>query len=240
MAKEKVFSREENNIYHTGEYFQKNPQYHVEDSLWKAQQIQKLLFKQNLLVNSVCEIGCGGGEVLRQLQLQMPQSSVFFGYEISPYAYEICKSRENERLHFYLEDILVKDIKPVDLLLCLDVFEHVEDYLGFLRIVKQKAKYKIFHIPLDLSINSLLRYRSILYAREKVGHLHYFMKVTALATLRDTGYQIIDYIYTPSSLDRGKGIKSKIAKLPRKVLYKINQDVAVRILGGYSLLVLTH
>jgi hypothetical protein len=74
---------------------------------------------------------------------------------------------------------------------------------------------------------------------QDVGHIHYFTKETALASLVDTGYDIIDYFYTAGSIDlRVKSIKSLLARLPRKILYKINKDMAVRILGGHSLMVL--
>ncbi len=75
-----------------------------------------------------------------------------------------------------------------------------------------------------------------------VGHLHYYMKDTALATLEDCGYEIVDYFYTASSLELEGGhkkISSKIANLPRRLMYMANPDLAVRLLGGYSLMVLT-
>src|SRR4051794_23494438 len=113
------------NIYTDGEYLQKNPQYHVEDSPWKAKQILKMLAKQQLHPQTVCEIGCGAGEVLRQLQLQLPSETRFFGYEISPQGIELCRARQNERLQFFNEDLLASKVEPFDLLLCIDVFEHV-------------------------------------------------------------------------------------------------------------------
>jgi hypothetical protein len=72
-----------------------------------------------------------------------------------------------------------------------------------------------------------------------VGHLHHFTKETALAALEDCGYQIIDYFYTGGTVDLpSRTIKTKLAKLPRKLFFKINQDLAVRTVGGYSLMVL--
>ena len=79
--------------------------------------------------------------------------------------------------------------------MAIDVFEHVEDYFGFLRKLREKAEYKIFHIPLDLSVQTVLRSSPIIKGRKSVGHIHYFTKETALETLKDTGYEIIDYFY---------------------------------------------
>jgi SAM-dependent methyltransferase len=225
-------------IYQTGEYVDKNPTYHVEDSAWKAGQILKMMEKHLVRPASVCEVGCGAGEILKQLQFRLPADTQFFGYEISPQAFALCRERENDRLRFFCQDILT-DSRCFDLLLCLDVFEHVEDYLGFLRGLRQKAsEFTIFHIPLDLSVQWVWRRSPLLRVREQVGHLHYFTKETALATLQDAGYDVIDWFYTPGAIANPRSVKAKLASWPRRALFAVHQDLVVRILGGYSLLVL--
>jgi hypothetical protein len=76
--------------------------------------------------------------------------------------------------------------------------------------------------------------------RELYGHIHYFTKETALATLKDAGYELLDYFYTPRCIELAKETVLKIARLPRRVCFAIHQDLTVRILGGYSLLVLAR
>ncbi len=123
--------------------------------------------------------------------------------------------------------------------MAIDVFEHIEDYFGFLRKLKNKAVYKIFHIPLDLSVQSVFRSSRLMNARSSVGHIHYFTKETALATLKDTGYEVVDYFYTNSSLELPNlSWKANLMKLPRKLLFQLDSDLAARVLGGFSLLVL--
>ncbi len=234
------FVGQADSVYQTGEYLERNPTYHVEDSSWKATQILKMIEKHDLQPQSLCEVGCGAGEVLKQLQLSLPAGTEFFGYEISPQAFALCQARENERLHFYCSDLLANKTAHFDLLLCIDVFEHVQDYLGFLRELRGKATHKIFHIPLDLSAQWVARNRPIMREREQAGHLHYFTKETALATLQDTGYRISDWFYTPGALARPRSIKARLASWPRRLLSTLNQDLVVRILGGYSLLVLAE
>jgi SAM-dependent methyltransferase len=239
MTKTKSGGNMPSRLYVNGEYAEKNPTYHVADSPWKAQQILKMIARQKLQAQSICEIGCGAGEILRQLQLHLSDTTHFAGYEVSPQAFELCRQRENERLHFFCEDLLLKDIEPFDILLCMDVVEHVEDYLGFLRKLRQKATYKIFHIPLQMSVPGVLLCNYlILRSRKDVGHIHYFMKETMLATLHDTGYEVVDWFYTPSGVERARNLMAKSLILPRKTLSLINQDLTVRLLGGYSLLVL--
>lgn len=220
------------------QYLESNPTWHVEDSPWKARQILKILDRNGLYPKTVAELGCGAGEILNQLYAAMPMSVMFSGFDISPDGIRLANEKTKERLNFYLSG-LPEDACRFDLLLLIDVLEHVPDYLGFLSQCKGKASYTIFHIPLDISAQAVLRDK-LMKKRKSVGHLHYFTKDTALATLRDTGYEVVDYFYTTSAFELPrKTLKSQLAFLPRKIMYKINQDLAVKLLGGCSLIVLT-
>lgn len=228
-----------NTIYENGTYLNQNLTWHEEDSPWKAKQIGKILRRNNINPSTVCEIGCGAGEILSCLANDFGTGVSFTGYEISPQAFEICREKENQNLHFFLKDLLEEIDVSFDVVAAVDVFEHVEDCFGFLRKFRAKGEYKVFHIPLDLSVQSVLRSTPILQRRKSVGHIHYFTKDTALALLKDTGYELVDYFYTNSALELpNRGWKSNLMKLPRKVLFSIHQDLTVRILGGFSLLVL--
>jgi len=70
------------------------------------------------------------------------------------------------------------------------------------------------------------------------GHIQYFSKETALETLKNAGYEILDFFFTPRCIELGEETIQKIARLPRKMCFAIHQDLTVRMLGGYSLLVL--
>jgi hypothetical protein len=223
-------------MYVDGRYLANNPTWDVEDSPLKAQFINNILARNNLAPESICEIGCGVGEILRQLSLMMPGVN-YAGYEISPQAYELCKKLESERIKFHCSNF-ADDPTHFDCLLCIDVFEHVSDYIGFIESLIGKAEYKIFHIPLDISILSILRGR-MMEQRRKVGHLHYFTKDTALATLSDSGYQIIDHFYTTwfERMPR-ESLEDKTAVFLRKRLYSISPDIMATWMGGCSLMVL--
>lgn len=228
------------NIYEDGTYLDKNPLWHTDEAPFKLKQILRMLNRRDLQPMTICEIGCGAGEVLKLLQQKMDKRCRFWGYDISPYAIEMCKSGSNERLQFNLADIRCLEDKSFDLILVLDVFEHVEDYFGFLRGIRGKSDLKIFHIPLDLSVQAVLRKQGLLKRREQWGHLHYFTKETALETLKDVGYEILDYFYTPRGIELATETIHTIALLPRKISFWIHQDLTVRILGGYGLLVLAR
>ena len=228
-------------IYTHGEYFEKNQTWHIEDSPWKTEQLMKIIKRNQLRPASICEVGCGAGEILNQLYYQLPQNIKFTGYEISPQAYALCQKKEKERLQFHLKNLVDNKEAFFDLLLAIDLIEHIENCFGFLRDLHKKAEYKIFHIPLELSVQTVLRSKPIIKSRQDVGHIHYFTKETAMAILEDTGYKILDYFFTGTSIDLPvNSFQTLLARLPRIVMYKFNRDIAVRLFGGYSLMILAR
>jgi cyclopropane fatty-acyl-phospholipid synthase-like methyltransferase len=227
-------------IYRTGEYTRKNPSLHTEDSLWKASQILKMLGRHSLLPKRVCDVGCGAGLILRILQKQLPPDTILHGYEISEAAVEMCRVHEDDRLCFFCCDLTTTETDAYDLLLAMDVFEHVEDYMGWLRRLRTKSELKLFHVPLEITVAAALSpENAFIRNRNQAGHLHYFTRATALATLRDTGYEIIDSLYTPSYEIVADQLGRRDA-IFRKLLHFAGEDLKSRILGGYSLLVLAR
>ena len=224
-------------IYSDGTYFRNNPGWHVDDSAWKARHVADMLARNGVQPASVCEVGCGAGEVLRSLASELPDTARFVGYDISPDAYRLCAPKSGGNIDFRFGNLLEEPVE-YDLAMAIDVFEHVEDYFDFLRRLRPKARHKVFHIPLDLSALSLIRGEP-LRMRKSVGHVHYFDKDTALASLHDTGYTVLDWQYTSGRTELPNlGWKSRLMKVPRKAMYAVNPDLAARTLGGYSLLVL--
>jgi cyclopropane fatty-acyl-phospholipid synthase-like methyltransferase len=227
-------------IYTSGEYAERHPTWHAEDSAWKVGHIVAMMRRHGLEPETVCEVGCGAGENLGELQKRLPDGVELHGYEISPQGAELCRKHANPRLHFRCEDLLASEAGPFDLVLCIDVFEHVPDYLGFLEALRRYGRQFIFHIPLDLSVQSVLRGSPIRSTRREFGHLHYFTRDTALATLTDSGYEVVDWAYTPVGAECGRGFRSALARWPRRLLGAISRDFAARLLGGYSLLVVAR
>jgi hypothetical protein len=157
---------------------------------------------------------------------------------MSEQAFALAQSREREGVHFINANMLDENVH-FDALLCIDVFEHVDDYIGFIKSLRSYADYKIFHIPLDLSVQAVVRSDALLEARRRVGHLHYFTKETALETVRYCGYEVIDSNLTALALDLpNRGMRANLMKIPRVLLSQIAPDFAARVLGGWSLMVL--
>ena len=229
-------------MYTNGQYLKHNPAWGADDAAWKADQIFAMIQKHGLQPATVCEVGCGSGKILRQLQQKMDKNCIFTGYDISPQAIDLAGRHANRNLSFHLADISEEKGSTYDLILLIDLIEHLEDYFEFLRVLKSRSPYKILHIPLEMFAVSCLYPSFHLGQKRKVGHLHFFSRETALQTLRDLGYEIVDFRYTAGyRLPRHEyGIKDRMLGVPRRLLSPFAPDLTVRIFGGYSLLVLVR
>ena len=239
-------------FYTNGEYLQKNPGWHVNAAPWKAGSVLQIIKRNALSPRSVCEIGCGAGEILRILQQNLASDATFVGYDIAPQAIELAKQRENERLHCYLADYFEEEHEYVDLLLFIDVLEHFENMFQVLYAVKAQSQYKILQLPLDLSVLSIFGNKLPEY-RQATGHLHFFTKDIALAVLRDAGYEVLDVFYCRQPIDTEpwnikrparalrkmlKIVKHSMLRMPANLCYALRPDFAVRFFGGWRLMVL--
>jgi SAM-dependent methyltransferase len=212
------------------------PDWYESDAAWKAEQVRALMRKHGMEPASICDVGCGTGGVLDHLSRTLPPTTKLVGYEMSPQAVALAPAARKQRITF-VSEWSDEFEGGFDLMLVLDVFEHVDDYLGFLRTIRTRAGAFIFHIPLDVSVQTVLRGSPFTRARESLGHLHYFSRDTALATLHDTGYATVDEELTQPGIDLWGG-KSRLARLPRKAAFRLNPRLAARVMGGFSLLVL--
>ena len=227
-------------LYQDGKYLDLNPDWHAGDSAWKADQVLKMLTRNNLRPRTVCEVGCGAGEILAQLHNRMPDDVHFTGYEVSPQAAQLCEQRRKPGLDFILGDAFA-DPAQYDMVLSLDVIEHVEDIYGFLRALRKKGAHKVFHIPLDLAVYSVLG-GTLIRGRRQMGHIHYFTRATALALLEEAGYDVMDWFYTFGAIQspgqRGGPVPRRLLRLVRRMMHIVNKELSVRVLGGASILVL--
>jgi hypothetical protein len=234
--------------YIDGSYLNENPSWDREDAPWKASQINTILKDHQINPASMCEVGCGSGDVLRWLHHSYPNTRLV-GYDISPQVAQFwnedgisdTESGGGKRIIFILSNFHEKNTDKYDVLLMLDVFEHVRDPFTFLEESHRHADKFIFHIPLDLSAMSVARKKPLLSARRGVGHLHSYTKDLALETLTDCGYNILEWRYTGASLTmQNRSLKTQLARLPRQVLGWWNKDLSVRLLGGETLIVLAE
>ena len=203
----------------------------LDDAPFTAKYVDLLVRRNGLEPATVCEIGCGAGGVLAQLRQSRPAAELT-GYDISPQAHALSRRFAGDRLKFVLGDALALP-ERYDLALVMDVVEHVEDCFGFLRGVREKGAWQIYHLPLEINASTALR--DMLAEGYRLGHIHHFSLSTARAALRYTGHDGVDSGLTPVALECGKLGRTQVANLVRRCL---PAPLCTRLLGGYSLMAL--
>ena len=167
-------------LYTSSEYAIANPTWHAEDSPWKAKQIVRILqpslSSRGLL--RICEIGCGVGIVLAELQRNLWElnvESVCVGYDIAPAAIQqaISIHGQSDTLSFECCDALSKPALQCDWCLLIDVLEHLHDPVKFLQELRRRGVQRfIVNLPLENSLINIMRGRTD-PRRSRVGHLHF-------------------------------------------------------------------
>ena len=222
-------------MYADGRYRELNPTWHEEDAREKAAAIAEMIRFGGLFPRTVADVGCGTGQVLRELKRLLDEGGqtdiIYEGWDVAGGAIAQARAREGGRLSYTAGDFLSSE-RRVDLVLCVDTFEHVGDDVAFLSGLRERADDFVFRIPLDLSALDVLRPKRILAARRQWGHRHLYSRAVALEVLREAGFQVRSERY-----HRVGGPYGGLDPL-RRTLFRASPHRAVRLLGGYSLLVL--
>jgi SAM-dependent methyltransferase len=187
------------------------------------------------LPSTVAEIGCGAGGILAGLRSRFPDSVRFDGFDIAPAAIQLAQQHEVARLAYHCED-LTKSGRKFDMLLCIDVFEHVENPFEFLRTIKAIAPIVVFNIPLEMHLAGLLINHQ-LWTRRHYGHLHFYTAAVAFETLKECGYSLVSHDYISRLMDLPRSKSEYVFWLPRRAMSLVSPEFSARILGGTSLLV---
>ncbi|MEJ0085356.1 MAG: class I SAM-dependent methyltransferase [Pseudomonadota bacterium] len=225
--------------YSDGAYLAANPSWGEEDSVWKAERIHALWRRSGWPVPAtLAEIGCGAGLILATLAREFPATVAYSGFDIASAAIEMARKRGGPHLSYYCED-LTKSDRRFDALLCIDVFEHVENPFEFLRTIRRLAPVVIFNIPLEMHVAGVLINHQQ-WTRRQYGHLHFYTAAVAFETLKECGYSVIAHDYVSRLMDQPRSASEYVFWLPRKILSLVNKELSARILGGTSLLVMAR
>jgi SAM-dependent methyltransferase len=228
-------------IYNNSTYLNQNPLWHEEDAGFKVEKIKELLKLYAIDFKKVCEVGCGSGAILELLQKTYPTGTSWVGFDISEDAIRIAKQKENENLKFELKEITKASQidNKFDLMLVIDVIEHVNDYFAFLDAIANQSQYFIFHIPLDMCVWSLMREGILIESKKRVGHIHNFTEDFIKSILQDHGFRILGQIYT-EPLSKVITFKHRLISLARKITYYFAPKFCTKTLGGYSILIIAE
>lgn len=92
-----------NNIdarYLDGTYESENPDWHEEDAAWKARMAESVLLKNGISPESICDIGCGTGGVLRAISEDLGPFGRAVGFDVSTHAIDVARSQPDAGMTF--------------------------------------------------------------------------------------------------------------------------------------------
>ena len=174
-------------------------------------------------VRSVLDVGCGPGFVMDALAVRWPGVERT-GVEPSPL--------ESERPNIYRGTLEDHRGLRADLVCALDVMEHTDDDVAFLRALAQRGPRIVLRIPLDVSVVDALTGRTRAH-RENLGHRFAYTRRRALERVSSAGLEIIDDAYHAIPYPgRLAGLRAWGALRWPHLTY--------RLLGGASLMVLAR
>ena len=226
--------------YLSNRYLESNPSWGREDSLWKARHVLAMLNKHRITPKSLADVGCGAGLVLAELKAALSQTNMA-GFDIAPDAKAFWQIPLSLGIDLKVGDFFEMADQHYDLIMVLDVLEHLSKPHEFLQTLKKHGDNFIFHIPLDLSVKNILREDSLVVMRQTVGHIHYFTRRLALALLIECGYKIVDWKYTGAAFTTPQRTwRTRLAFIFRGLIYALSKDFGVRLLGGETLIVLAQ
>jgi len=178
-------------IYTDGKYIASNPSLHAEDSEYKMFYIAKLLEKVEWNCPWIKILDIGGGAGL--LGKFVCEWFLNHGYTISAYALdlsgEMLEIQKNNNPHIektYIGDIELLGGEVFDLVLMIDVIEHIEKCDQFAYNLNKIAKFIVYNIPTEINMfdslrNVVMRKRYYSIQTESLGHIHFFSVKTAVA-----------------------------------------------------------
>jgi ubiquinone/menaquinone biosynthesis C-methylase UbiE len=134
--------------------------------------------KENNHISTICEIGCGEGELLKILREYFPHAEIF-ACDLSPN--EIKKAKVNCKglnIHFSVQDaqqLNYKD-KQFDLLVACEVLEHIPEPNKTISEMQRIGKLAVVSMPIEplWRVLNILRFKYLHDFGNTPGHLNHW------------------------------------------------------------------
>ena len=193
-------------IYNDNSYIEKNPTLHTEDSEFKFQNIKRFFFLFEVKNNKIKIIDIGGGAgLIGKLVLEyFLKNGVFVTFHSLDLSMEMLKiqRKNNPRIKKTFNCPINKCTElNYDMVLMIDVIEHIEEKEDTAKILNKLGKNIIYNIPIEINFFDILKYlmsyfRYYKNQRKRWGHIHFFSFISSQSFLR-RHHKIIDTYFQP-------------------------------------------
>lgn len=226
------------------EYINKNPDLHNSDLQSKVDAIKQAVGSKKQF-DSVIDVACGSGNILLNISSHF-RSKKLLGVDISRDIIAIAKSNDSKKKATWLvSDVF--DLKPdkYELVLAIDILEHVDNDLAFLKQIKNLGNFIVIKTPIERNfINRFVRIITLgiidEYRHTKIqyGHIHHYSVKDVLDLIDNAGLKIVNKVYLP--LPRRSKLFWEIIRIAASPLWRISVSSYLRVNGGFLVLLLTR
>ena len=230
-------------IYNDNSYLEKNPSLHTEDSKFKFQNIKRFLSSIEVKNNRIKILDIGGGAgIIGKLVLEYFQESgivvSFHSLDLSTQMLKI-QLKNNPQIKKIINCSINECPKSnYDLVLMIDVIEHIEEKEDSAKILNKLGKNIIYNIPIEINFFDILKYLKSFfryYKRQKKrwGHIHFFSFTSSQSFLK-RHYKIIDSYFQPYCFHYRYSDNESYLKLRRDFLWKIELKISCWIFNNFQ------
>jgi len=200
-----------NNLYQKDDYIKKNPFLHEEDSPWKVSKIIPLVDKFISYIDkseiNMLDVGGGAGIILKEISIYINEKYKIkvnkYILDLSPGMLKIQKKRNPDIKKALNENICKTTFKnkEIDLVLIIDVLEHVSNPRKALKELKRISNFVIFKVPLeDCFFSKLWNFVNNGKPRqciiENIGHINIYNIDKLKYQIEKHAGQLLDYCFT--------------------------------------------
>ena len=230
-------------IYNDNSYLEKNPSLHTEDSKFKFQNIKRFLSSIEVKNNRIKILDIGGGAgIIGKLVLEYFQESgivvSFHSLDLSTQMLKI-QLKNNPQIKKIINCSINECPKSnYDLVLMIDVIEHIEGKEDSAKILNKLGKNIIYNIPIEINFFDILKYLKSFFRyykrqKERWGHIHFFSFTSSQSFLK-RHYKIIDSYFQPYCFHYRYSDNESYLKLRRDFLWKIELKISCWIFNNFQ------
>ncbi|MEM7035281.1 MAG: methyltransferase domain-containing protein [Chloroflexota bacterium] len=225
--------------YINNSYKHKHQDWHLGDAPFKAQDIMPGLLAAIKASNKnsirIADIGAGAGGVLIEVIKLLNQAKASIeieaiGFEVSPQAVEISR-QQFPQLQMRQKFFEISD-GPFDIILFVDVLEHVENPWEMLRLARKSSDFITVRQPL-LENFSTFRHRNYEGQRNEWGHIGFFNYYSFLDMTNACGWKPLE-ITLAAQWELAANI-NRSGSILHRALVNTNRIITSYLISGFYL-----
>lgn len=213
-------------------YAARHPGWHAEDGPHKAREVADLVASLAWPHRTVEDAGCGSGAVAAALARRWSDSTVV-AWDPSP------EADANHVPHPRVTRAAEAPATSPDLVLALDVLEHLDAPWSWLEGLLARCPRAILRVPLDLAAVDLLRPVRWTAHLDRYDHVHAWSRALVRRGVRRAGGRVVAERYVRIPPPPPRSPAGRVAEFARKRAVQAGHHGTLRIIGGVSLLLAT-